>query len=482
MDSFVRLLDTCARTLSRYENVAAESAVLAAVSGGMDSTVLLLALSRLREESRLPGPLYAAHIDHAAREDSAANARHVVAMCERLEIPVRVKRIEWATEGARSEEALRDARYDALRECARDFGARMLITAHHADDNMETVLFRMLRGTGPRGLAGIPESRWIGDDEHRVLVVRPMLRTRRTTIESLIERFGEEPYEDPSNDDLRYARNELRKRTIPSLRKRMGVGLDVAIMTVASTARAANEIIEAQGLRVLSQRTRNKTPWRLQLDLKGIDAHSMPFVREAMRLGHRDMHADGEAPSTSWLDRVMTLLDMDDGKRVAGRGGLLVERIRDGLLLVDTDRAGAPPGAEALQIDAAPVTFGTTEWTLSAHSHPTPPLTPSPQAAGSLRALLDPTRCPMPWRLRTRHRGDRFQPLGSDIHVDLRRFLQRRHVPRFDRDRMPLLVDAEDRVIWVPGVEISEIARLQLNTRACIELRAACGNSSELVA
>ena len=88
----------------------------------------------------------------------------------------------------------------------------------------------------------------------------------------------------------------------------------------------------------------------------------------------------------------------------------------------------------------------------------------------------------MPWRLRTRHRGDRFQPLGSDIHVDLRRFLQRRHVPRFDRDRMPLLVDAEDRVIWVPGVEISEIARLQLNTRACIELRAACGNSSELVA
>ena len=483
MDSFVRLLDTCARTLSRYENVAAESAVLAAVSGGMDSTVLLLALLRLREESRLPGPLHVAHIDHAARADSAANARHVVEMCERLEVPVIVKRVEWSSDGARSEEALRDARYNALRACAREVDARMLVTAHHADDNMETVLFRMLRGTGPRGLAGIPESRWLGDDEHRVLVVRPMLRTRRSTIESLIDRCGEEPYEDPTNDDLRYARNELRKRTIPSLRKRMGVGLDVAIMTVASTARAANEIIEAQGLRVLSQRTRNKAPWRLQLDLKGIDAHSMPFVREAMRLGHRDMHADGEAPSTSWLDRVMTLLDKDDGKRVAGRGGLMVERIRDGLLLVDTDRAGAPPGAAgSLQLDAAPMTFGTTEWTLSAHSHPTPPLSPSPQAAGRLRALLDPARCPTPWRLRTRHRGDRFQPLGSDIHVDLRRFLQRRHVPRFDRDRMPMLVDATDRVIWIPGVEVSEIARLQLNTRTCVELRAACGRSSELVA
>ncbi|MEC8651093.1 MAG: tRNA lysidine(34) synthetase TilS [Planctomycetota bacterium] len=486
MDSFLRLLDTCARTLSRYENVAAESAVLAAISGGMDSTLLLLALTRLREEGRLPGPLRVAHVDHGVRPDSAANAQHVAELCDRLEVPCQIEHLRWSQSETPGEDALRDARYAALEACARDVGARMLVTAHHADDNLETVLFRMLRGTGPRGLAGIPESRWLGDDAYPLLLVRPMLRTRRTTIESLIERFGEQPFHDVTNDDVRLARNELRHRTIPSLRKRMGIGLDVAIMTVASTARAANEIVEAQALRVLSQRTRSKTPWRLELDLKGIDVHSMPFVREAMRQSHVRMHALGAAPPTVWLDRVMGLLDMDAGKRVAGRGGLMVERLRDGLLLVDTDRAGAPPAAESelpqLVVDGGEAAFGETEWTLSAFSHPTPPLTPQPSEAGPLRALLDPRSCPGPWRMRTRRAGDRFQPLGCDEQVELRRFLQSRHVPRYDRDRLPIVVDAEDRVLWIPGVEVSEAAKLRLNTRQCVELRATCGVATELVA
>jgi len=485
MDSFVRLLDTCAKTLSRYENVAAEGPVLAAISGGMDSTLLLLALARLRDEGRLPGPLCVAHVNHGVRPDSAANAQHVLDLCDRLDVPIAVRRLSWPQDEPPGEDALRNARYEQLEDCARHFGANVLVTAHHADDNLETVLFRMLRGTGPRGLAGIPESRWLGTDEHRLLLVRPMLRTRRTTIECLVERLGEQPYHDTTNDDLSLARNELRHRTIPSLRKRMGIGLDVAIMTVASTARAANEIVEAQGLRVLTQRTRNKASWRLELDLAGIDVHTLPFVREAMRQAHVTMHAHGEAPSTAWLDRVMDLLDMDDGKRVAGRGGLLVERIRDGLLLIDTDRAGRPPrtddGGQRLLVDGARQPFGATEWTLQAFSHPVPPLVPSPEEAGPLRALLDPRVCPQPWRLRTRRPGDRFQPLGYHEPVELRRFLQSRHVPRFDRDRMPLVVDADDRVLWIPGVEISEVAKLQLNTRHCIEIQAACGVAPETV-
>ncbi len=478
MDSFVRLLDAVARTLSRYENMTAEGPVLAAVSGGMDSTLLLLTLARLRDEGRLRAPLRAAHIDHRVREDSAANTQHVVDLCDRLDVPVVVRFLDWPDGSSPSEDDLRNARYKKLEECARHFSSRTLVTGHHADDNLETVLFRMMRGTGPRGLAGIPESRWLNDGDRRLLLVRPMLRTRRATIESLVERLGEPPYHDTTNDDLRFARNELRHRTIPSLRKRMGVGLDVAIMTVASTARAANEIVEAQGLRVLSERTRNKAPWRLELDLTGLDVHTLPFLREALRQAHLTRHPRREAPTTAWLDRVMELLDMDDGKRVAGRGGLLVERTRAGLLLVDADLAGAPPPQPAgrvLVIDDEPARFGETEWTMQAHSHPVPPLQPPPSEAGPLRALLDPRSCPRPWRLRARRPGDRFQPLGSTASLDLRRFLQSRHVPRFDRDRMPLVVDAGDRILWIPGVEVSELARLQLNTRHCVELQAECG-------
>jgi tRNA(Ile)-lysidine synthase len=477
MDSFARLLDTTARCLSRYENLAAGRTVLAAVSGGVDSTVLLLTLARLAAEQRLPGPLHVCHVDLAVRPDSRANARHVVELCDRLDVPVVVRRLPDAV-GRASEDTLRAARYDALQTVAREVGAGVLVTGHHADDNLETVLFRMLRGTGLRGLAGIPEARWLSPAAPRLLLVRPFLRTRRTTLESVRGKLGEPAYEDTTNGDLGYTRNRLRLETIPALRASLGIGLDVALMTVCSTARAANEIVEAQGLRILSQRARHKTAWRCELDLRELGDDALPFVADALRQAHLALHPRGAAPTTAWLERATALLRLPDGKRLAGRDGLLAERTRDGVLLLDPLRAGAPPkthdGGQLFRWDAGRQRFGATEWWLEAFEHPLPPLVPSPREAGRWRALLDPRVSPLPWRLRTRRPGDRFQPLGSDAPLELRRFLQGRHVPRFDRDRLPLLVDADDRILWIPGVELSDRARLQLNTRRCVEVQAGC--------
>jgi tRNA(Ile)-lysidine synthase len=478
MDSFARLLDTCARCLCRYENLVADRPVLAAVSGGVDSTALLLALARLRSEARLAGTLHVVHVDHGVRPDSRETAQHVVDLADRLDLPVTVRRLQLGA-GKPSEDAMRRARYAALQAVAAEVGARMLVTAHHADDNLETVLFRMLRGTGPRGLAGIPEARWIGQGERPLLLVRPLLRTRRSTLETVLQQLGERVHSDSTNQDPNYARNRLRLETIPTLRRSLGIGLDVALMTVASTARAANEIVEAQGLRILTQRARHRTPWRLELDLRGLDDGSRPFVAEALRQAHQALHPHGDAPLQDWIDRALALLDKDDGKRLAGQGGLLVERIRDGLLLLDPDRAGPPPrthdGGQLFRIDGGRQRFGATEWWLEAFEHPLPPLWPSPQMAGRLRALLDPRGAPLPWRLRTRRPGDRFRPLGHAQELDLRRFLQNRHLPRFDRDRLPLLCDAAERVLWIPGVEVGEDVRLQLNTRRTIEVVAGCG-------
>jgi tRNA(Ile)-lysidine synthase len=478
MDSFQRLCDGTSRCLCRYENIAAERTVLAAISGGVDSTVLLLVLARLRAEGRLAGPLHVCHVDHAVRPDSRDNAAFVADLCDRLDVPFSVRRLAPAV-GHASEDTLRQARYTELCAVAREVGAGVLVTGHHADDNLETVLFRMLRGTGPRGLAGIPEARWLDRGNQRLLLVRPFLRTRRTTLEALLQNLGERAWPDSTNNDLRYARNRLRYETIPQLRRSLGIGLDVALMTVASTARAANEIVEAQGLRILTQCARHKTAWRCELDLRSIDGDALPFVEEAVRQVHLTLHAHGESPSSAWLERVTGLLDLPDGKRVAGPGGLLAERTRDGLLLLDPERAGAPPkthdGGQLFRWDGGRQRFGATEWWLEAFEHPLPPLVPSPAEAGRWRALLDPRLLPLPWRLRTRRAGDRFQPLGSLAPIELRRFLQSRHVPRFDRDRLPLLVDASDRILWVPGVEVGEVARLQLNTRRCVEVHAGCG-------
>ncbi|MEO6596918.1 MAG: ATP-binding protein, partial [Planctomycetota bacterium] len=127
MDSFARLLDTCSRCLCRFENLVADRTVLAAVSGGTDSTALLLALTRLRNAGRLSGPLHVCHVDHGVRKDSRATAQHVVALCQRLEVPVTVRRLQLA-EGRLSEDTLRTARYAALQEVGREVGAGLLVT------------------------------------------------------------------------------------------------------------------------------------------------------------------------------------------------------------------------------------------------------------------------------------------------------------------------------------------------------------------
>ena len=477
MDSFERVVDTCARSLSRYEMAATEGPVMVAVSGGVDSTVLLLAMLRLHGQGRLTGPLVAAHIDHGVRTDSRENALHVAEMCDRLDVPLTVRQLQFDKDRP-SEDSMRDKRYKALGEAAQQFGSTLLVTGHHADDNLETVLFRMLRGTGPRGLAGIPESRWLDRGERKLLLVRPLLRTRRKMIENLLEQSGEQAFYDSSNDDMRFARNALRHETMPALRETMGIGLDVALITVSTSAREANNLIEAQGLRILSHCARLQNNWRLEIDTREIDEDSLPFLREALRQGHVNMHQHGWAPSTAWLDRCMRLLDMDDGKRVAGRTGLMLERTRNGLLLLDTDRAAKPPtGQDApqrLSCDGSQQRFGETEWSMEVHEHPLPPMLPSPAEAGPFRALIDPKSCGEDLHLRTRKSGDRFQPLGSRESMDLRRFLQSRHLPRFDRDRLPLLVDQDDRILWIPGVEISERVRLQLNTRRCLEIITTC--------
>lgn len=475
MDSLRRLLDATSRCLCRYENLVAGRPLLAAISGGVDSTALAYVLERLRAEDRLPGPLHFCHVDHGVREDSAQNADHVKALGERLDVPVHVQRLEGLGDHP-AEDRMRDLRYRAIAEIAQQVEAGTVLTAHHADDNLETVLFRLLRGTGPRGLAGIPESRWLVNDDRRCLLVRPFLRVRRNTLHGLLSRIGIPVYADSTNEDLSYARNRLRHETIPRLQKELGIGLDVALMTVASTARAATEILDAQARRVLAERSIRRSAACLHLDLRSLKKDDSTFVAEALRMAHVDLHPEGTAPLQTFLERAMDLLAKPDGTRLAGRGGLLVERTRKGLLLVDPTRAGAAPTtSQPLPWDTGRQRFGTTEWMVQAVEHPLPPLVPSPQEAGPFRALLDPQEAPLPWSLRTRKAGDRLQPLGAAYEMEVRRVMLSRHVPRYDRDRLPLLVDANDRVLWVPGADLAEPVRLRLNTRRCVEVKVTTG-------
>ena len=458
-----QLLMAVSQCLTRYEAHSGDTPLTVAVSGGKDSTVLAWVLARLNTSGRLAASPLVAHVDHGVHEHSQTTAERVRRLCGDLGLTFASERLQLTDH---SEDSMRKARYAALCRMAQAAGSRLILTAHHTEDNLETVLFRMMRGTGPRGLAGIPEYRRL---EGELAVVRPLLRVKPGIIHGVLEKLGLQWSEDPTNQDLRYARNHLRHEVLPALRAQLGSKLDRSLTEVAESARTINELVDARALRILRQNASFVTPWRCELTLDGT-GQDLSFLAEALCKIYERLHPTHLRPPWSWVRRTLDLFHGDAGQRVDGDRSLLVERTREGLLIMDANAAGQTPAAPIDLPETGAVRFGTTEWQMDCKLHSTPPLSPSPTEAGPRRALLDPRDAPRPWRLRPRRTGDRFWPLGAAGPLDLRRFVKNRHLPRFDRNRLPLMVDAADRVLWVPGVEISHPDRIRIDTEAAWEL------------
>jgi len=198
---------------------------LVAVSGGLDSVALLQLVAEI-------GPAHgiipvAGHVDHGIHPDSAAVAALVKRHAERLGLQYRSELLRLDADS--SETTARRGRYQALRSMARSVAARGIMTAHHADDQVETVLMRALRGSGPAGLAGMEAAR-------RVDVVRPVLQFSGSSLASVVDELGLEYWEDPANENPAHLRSWIRLDLIPRLRTRLP-DVDERLLDVADQAR-----------------------------------------------------------------------------------------------------------------------------------------------------------------------------------------------------------------------------------------------------
>ncbi|MEH6386876.1 MAG: tRNA lysidine(34) synthetase TilS [Pseudomonas profundi] len=181
------------------------------LSGGLDSMVLLEALAKLGKTCQLP-PVVAVHVHHGLHPLADKWAEHCEQQCVLRNIPLHIKHVQLEP-GASIEAAARDARYQAF---ASLIGPEdVLLLAHHLDDQLETLLFRLVRGTGLRGLSGMPASRQVGSGQ----LFRPLLGWRRNELETWAEEQGLRWIEDPANADARFARTTLRHQILPVLRQ-----------------------------------------------------------------------------------------------------------------------------------------------------------------------------------------------------------------------------------------------------------------------
>lgn len=279
------------------------AALLLAVSGGSDSTALLHATARLAPDRGWR--LGVAHLDHALRAGSAGEAAAVAGVAARLGLPVEVRRADVgalaAAEHRSLEDAGRQARYRFLEEAAARLGPEALIaTAHTADDAAETVLLRLARGSGLRGVRGIPA--------RRGRIVRPLLGVRRATLRAALDAAGIEYVTDPSNADPAHARNRVRADLLPAF-ERVSPGAVEALLRFGRLAADDDDLLDALAASELARR-------RTAEDDRTLDWHNPP----ARSLGRRVLRLALGDPAPS-AERIEAVLAAAEGPH----GGVTIE-------------------------------------------------------------------------------------------------------------------------------------------------------------
>ncbi len=318
------------------------AAVVAAVSGGRDSVALLRALCSVSAALRFE--LHAAHVSHGLRnaESHAREQRSVEQLCAELGVPLVVRYIPPGTVAAEAggtgsglEAAARQLRYRALADAAAECNAEYVATGHHLDDHLETCLYRFLRGSGPGGLAGIPEygplpGRGTIAAERRLCVLRPLLSVTRVEIEAYIAELGLEYIDDESNRSLRFARNRVRAKLMPLLEREFAGYRS----SVRAGARRHAELAT-----FLSTEAASRCPWytaddsgsTLRCEAERFYALPPPLRREALLQAYDRLFPGGEPLSHRFLEPLVgSTRPRHDGTVLRG-AGLHLRLSRDGL-------------------------------------------------------------------------------------------------------------------------------------------------------
>ncbi|MDP6447310.1 MAG: tRNA lysidine(34) synthetase TilS [Pirellulaceae bacterium] len=250
--------------------------VLLAVSGGPDSIAMLRAAAAARQPG--PGKLAVIHFDHRWRAGSADDAQFVIDLCCRLEIPCM---IGVGNPDKTDEAAARNARLEFFCEQARSQGARYVLTAHTASDQVETVLHRILRGTGLAGLTGIPRVRELVPG---VALLRPLLDVSRQQTLEYLEQLGQPFRTDPTNANTDYTRNRLRSELLPLLRDDFNPQVDQAVLRLVELAEGAQEVVAAEAAEILDAARRATADNAISLDVQQLTTRSKFLACEALLL------------------------------------------------------------------------------------------------------------------------------------------------------------------------------------------------------
>lgn len=305
--------------------------VLVAVSGGPDSVALLrlMCTAKQRHAADLPGKIIVAHFDHGIRSDSASDANWVDLLASSLELRFRVGRAE---SKLTSEQAARDFRYAFLEQTAAEEGARYITTGHTADDQAETILHHIVRGTGIAGLAGMPRARPLNPS---VSIIRPLLQFRRQTLRDYLSQLPQAFLDDITNAENSYTRNRIRNELIPHISQQYNPDVVNALTRLGQLAAATQAEIAGIVQPLATECVHTPSPNRTIVDVGLLQGRSLHLVRELLVWIWKDRSWPLQDMSFEKLHQLaeLAMTDATDSKPIELPGGIRAERQASQLLL-----------------------------------------------------------------------------------------------------------------------------------------------------
>jgi tRNA(Ile)-lysidine synthase len=460
-------LERVRRRVRRWCPPGAGTTWVVAVSGGSDSVGLLRALHRLAPELGLT--LSVAHLDHGARGEAARDdAAFVHDLAGSLGLPLDVG--QWRPARAAHFEAdARRARYAWLLEIATARGASSVAVGHTRDDQAETILHRIVRGTGLRGLAGMPPRRPLAT-EPPITLVRPLLSVSRQAIRESLDALGQAYREDASNTDLARTRARIRHDLLPRLAQEYNPRVAEAIVRLGMLASSSARAMERHLIELEHDVTRLLSDDQIELRRDRL-VQSPIFLRaEVLRRVWRQ---------AGWPEGGMSAKRWRGLASLARSRAITRRAIGGGIELTTTGPLGLPPDGFVLQrtgADAqsprwpAPIDKlhldvpGSVTWS-------TGKITAVLEAEVPSDETIDLDRIVLPLQVRAPVAADRFEPLGmGGKSTPLNDFFRGRKVAREERARTPLLCDAAG-IVWVVGHRIAERVKRTEQTRQTLGLR-----------
>ncbi len=440
-------------TILAHRMIALGDRVLAACSGGPDSMALLHMLLGLRGELRFE--LVAGHFNHCLRPEADEDEAFVRREAAGAGIEFLSGKEDVAAYAASNklglEEAGRRLRYEFLHRAAAGAGAGVIATGHNMNDQAETVLMRILRGTGLTGLAGIPP---VADSEG-VRIIRPLLGIGRERIEAFLKEGGHQFRTDHSNFDRRFLRNRVRHDLVPQLEKLGGRPVE-SLARLAGLVREEEEgladVIRSVGGTLIDGRGREAG-----LDAGLLDLMPRPMARRVVREFLREVKGDLGGFSLEDVERIAGL---GDEREATVAGGFLFRREK-GRTFLKKKRAAAVrfalswDGKEELYVGPADLKFRAVEM---------PNLGTGVYAFDdAVRVFLDRAALAWPLEVRNRLPGDRYRPFNAPGRKKVKEMLRARGISPEKRTGLPVFLSGGE-IVWMPGLPAAEKFRVKEDT------------------